>query len=296
MPKRKINCRFCKKRGHNIMQCDDPGIQSTIDRLEVALETFYVRDELVEHLTTYNDDEIAVLSCRHNNQLSRIPREEQVDTLILIYTRRQKSGRIQASEYLNRIQRTYPDEPLSIAIYMYFKTKIDRWINYENRDETFVYLAINMNCEVLHDKVAEIFVDDVKCGWEQARTYSYLLFERKRLNLPVWTINTILEPICDSDTELVSDTEDENTIGDKSHTCPICLNDHETNADFVKTNCQHQFCVGCMETYLDRSSKIQRPVCPMCRTEISQMTLYMIDHLTNYQEKYGPSVNIPDGR
>jgi hypothetical protein len=269
------------------MQCDDPGIQSTIDRLEIALETFYLRDELVEHLATYSDDEIAVLSCRHNNQLSRIPREEQIDSLVLIYIRRQNSGRIQASEYLNRIQRTYPDEPLSMALNMHFKTKIDRWINYENRDETFVYLAINMNCQMLHDKIAEEYTDDIVDAWEFARAYAESQFSRRNANRPQWSILSRLVPINDAD----SDNHD---ITIEPIICPICLEESDKSADIVTTNCSHDFCADCLEMYLDNISKnAEDPTCPMCRTTITHTNLYMMDHLSRYQEKYGPPMNIP---
>jgi hypothetical protein len=274
------------------MQCHDPGIQAIIARLETGIEPLYTQEELVAHLATYTDDEIAVLSCRHNNQPSRIPREDQADSLTLIYTRRQNSGRIQASECLRRILRARPNDDVVDAVYRHFMDKIDRWIHLENRDETFVYLAINMNCQMLHDKLSEEFRDDIGLAWELAKLHAGSQFVRRNANPPQWSILSTLVPINDADSD-----NDDSTI--EPITCPICLEESDRGTDIVTTNCSHDFCVDCLEMYLDNTSKnTADPTCPMCRTTITHTNLYMMDHLSRYQEKYGPAANIhlPDAR
>lgn len=49
--------------------------------------------------------------------------------------------------------------------------------------------------------------------------------------------------------------------------CPICY-DCENTSIYVKTNCNHSFCVPCMKTMLDRNHSLD---CPMCRCKITQL-------------------------
>jgi len=287
MPRRKRTCRFCKERGHNIIQCSDHRIPDIIHRLETELEPMQTEAELLQHLSTYTDDEIAVLSCRHNRQPSTIPRDEQVDSLALIYSRRQTSGRIQAHNYMCRIQRTYPFESLPMAVYLYFKAKIDVWINHDSRDETFVYLVVNMNCQMLFDKVPARFTDDIKWAWDTARIYANNQFKRLSENRPIrWGIVTVLKSIHDDVDE--EDQDAGNSATKTEITCPICLTDHETDMNIVTTNCKHSYCVNCMETYLDNNLSSEYPGCPMCRGKINLLTVGFIDHLELYREKYSP--------
>ncbi len=53
--------------------------------------------------------------------------------------------------------------------------------------------------------------------------------------------------------------------------CPICL-EYKKKEDSVILNCQHKFCINCLEIYLFRSNNDF--VCAYCRLDINKITIY----------------------
>lgn len=49
--------------------------------------------------------------------------------------------------------------------------------------------------------------------------------------------------------------------------CCICLNDDILKKESVKTNCQHEFCNGCLKGWVNSNHKN----CPICRSEINKI-------------------------
>lgn len=52
--------------------------------------------------------------------------------------------------------------------------------------------------------------------------------------------------------------------------CPICLEDKE-NTVCLTTNCNHNVCFDCFETYLEKLPREKQPCCSLCRTNISEL-------------------------
>ena len=52
--------------------------------------------------------------------------------------------------------------------------------------------------------------------------------------------------------------------------CAICL-DTLNISNIVIFNCSHQFCEGCVNKLLHNHAKLSKPICPLCRTEITQL-------------------------
>jgi hypothetical protein len=54
--------------------------------------------------------------------------------------------------------------------------------------------------------------------------------------------------------------------------CSICQDDEVSKDDIVFTSCNHSFCVGCVGGYAESlKHKTLKPVCPCCRTEITEL-------------------------
>lgn len=56
--------------------------------------------------------------------------------------------------------------------------------------------------------------------------------------------------------------------------CSICYED-VNSYDFVKLNCQHKFCKGCIVATVKTRPSIHK--CAMCRHEVTQMTTYNVN-------------------
>lgn len=52
--------------------------------------------------------------------------------------------------------------------------------------------------------------------------------------------------------------------------CPICISDIP-KIHMTETNCKHSYCVSCWKTW-------NNPVCPMCRTRVSNTIIYSYKH------------------
>lgn len=55
--------------------------------------------------------------------------------------------------------------------------------------------------------------------------------------------------------------------------CPICF-DEFAATDVLQTNCNHSFCISCIKNLSNSiKNKTNKPCCPMCRTEITKITI-----------------------
>jgi hypothetical protein len=69
--------------------------------------------------------------------------------------------------------------------------------------------------------------------------------------------------------------------------CPICF-DEVSRPDAIITNCNHSYCATCIKQFVSRIND-KKPSCPMCRTEITQLTMgksevynEISEHLSNF--------------
>jgi len=69
--------------------------------------------------------------------------------------------------------------------------------------------------------------------------------------------------------------------------CPICF-DEVSRPDAIITNCNHSYCATCIKEFVSRIND-KKPSCPMCRTEITQLTMgksevynEISEHLSNF--------------
>jgi hypothetical protein len=67
--------------------------------------------------------------------------------------------------------------------------------------------------------------------------------------------------------------------------CAICLENYK-KLEIVTTNCNHEFCNGCMCNHLDYQCSKENPTCPMCRTTVKTLEIKDADFYDNLYERY----------
>jgi hypothetical protein len=68
--------------------------------------------------------------------------------------------------------------------------------------------------------------------------------------------------------------------------CPICVCTLPAS-EKVETDCKHCVCKGCMVGYLEHrihNMDFSKPRCSMCRTDITELTVFNINYLTELSE------------
>ena len=65
----------------------------------------------------------------------------------------------------------------------------------------------------------------------------------------------------------------DSSIGEEEIQCPLCF-DQVSGPDVIRTNCKHSYCGCCIKQLASSSrNKTQKPTCPMCRTDITELTV-----------------------
>lgn len=65
----------------------------------------------------------------------------------------------------------------------------------------------------------------------------------------------------------------DSSIGEEDVQCPLCF-DQVSGPDVIRTNCKHSYCGCCIKQLaLSGRNKTQKPTCPICRTDITELTV-----------------------
>jgi hypothetical protein len=71
---------------------------------------------------------------------------------------------------------------------------------------------------------------------------------------------------------------------EQQYECVICI-ESKPATQFAKTNCQHEYCVDCIKSYVQsRREKTANVVCPMCRSELSEINVSHGDTCASLQD------------
>ena len=66
--------------------------------------------------------------------------------------------------------------------------------------------------------------------------------------------------------------------------CVICF-EPKPRTQFAKTNCNHEFCVDCVKSHVQSNkSRPSKIVCPMCRSDINELSITDVHIHSNFQE------------
>ena len=70
----------------------------------------------------------------------------------------------------------------------------------------------------------------------------------------------------------VSKLEETNDDIEELYECAICYDDGIKNINFIKLNCNHNFCNLCLKKLIENTQNNMKPCCALCRTEIKTLT------------------------
>jgi len=70
------------------------------------------------------------------------------------------------------------------------------------------------------------------------------------------------------------------------HDCPICYGDEVRSIEIVTTGCNHEFCAYCISRHIEERTHNQKACCPMCRTEISSLSVKDVELHGELTEKF----------
>lgn len=64
--------------------------------------------------------------------------------------------------------------------------------------------------------------------------------------------------------------------------CPLCYDECDFK-NVIQTNCEHNYCLDCMKNFATSiKDKTTKPTCPLCRTEIKELTSRNCEILCDY--------------
>ena len=185
------------------------------------------------------------------------------------------------------------------------KEKIVKYYTELNNENIYSteYRSISYNYDVLLNncRVMKMIYSDIILCKEPAICWNILFEERydelfRSYDDTVYDLNMldeILEEFIEKCEELVAKPKPTFTAKNKSKkiiqtnikeqpNCSICLEPKETN-NIVMLNCDHTFCANCVVTLLQTENK---PNCPLCRTQISDISLlYTVSHVANINKE-----------
>ena len=94
-------------------------------------------------------------------------------------------------------------------------------------------------------------------------------FEYDLSGLPSPPVELFMRPaVCEKQRITIHNVKPGNISNE--NICAICL-DTLNISNIVIFNCSHQFCEGCVNKLLHNHAKLSKPICPLCRTEITQL-------------------------
>ena len=91
------------------------------------------------------------------------------------------------------------------------------------------------------------------------------LYYYQNVDMPSQIVNLIPKKY-----NIVSKIEEKNEVEEQVFECPICL-DSKENTVCLTTNCNHNVCFDCFETYLDKLPREREPCCSLCRSDIFEL-------------------------
>ena len=269
----KKRCRYCCKEGHNILYCNDTGIDELIQDTKKDIEYFYTKDDLEIYLNTKSHIELAMLAYKEKNMKTTLTRKLYLRELTKHYTKHQVSKRISTDNYLLSLMNRFPH--LSLEQIM-FKRYVEL-ANIFNVNET--------NLAIFSDNVLNDSIDLSK------RTLPTMTMDI--ITGSVHAVNYISNIIANNpmkDWEIsIGHCKDDITKLQEVNECGICY-DAKSKNHFVSINCNHEFCSDCTNQYFDtcrENSCIAK--CPMCRTPITNINVRSQNHYDEFVNKYSVS-------
>jgi hypothetical protein len=269
-------CSICKLNGHDIRNCTDNKIQELINEKTQLYGTIYKNpynySKIKEWLSSKTSVELSILAVKLNIP-TKYPKYIKIEYLVDKMIHEILS--IQIDYILCKIYTEPINNVNNIVQYENRKNICGKVIDIIRRQQLYepvFFIIQNLNKIDLNENPRE-FMNYVRQNIMftslESKQYFYacyfvceymidaFLSKEKKWNIILNKLET-----CD------------NCKTDKQmNECPICFDIYNGEND-VYTNCNHSFCTECIKKHLDTFLDKPIPTCPICRTDITQLSIH----------------------
>jgi hypothetical protein len=266
-------CGFCRIRGHNVRNCNHPDKNKVILSMENIIETFNTNTEITRYINGLSRIQTELLCCQIN-AVTGMPIPFQRKSLINWYDAKRK---IRQARH-EREQNEWDDnmEETSSRASLYPHHLFMECVRLTNNLGKYIRSLFNVQ-HVGHPMphVTGIYT-----------SHSEQSSRRLDVNRETYTQYT---PIAITDDgfyprgwKILPDLSKDEFV--EAIECPICFQKEQYNK--VTLHCNHDLCGTCFVKYIDNSSVLQAPKCPVCRTCIKNVTVYNLDMYSKCTNSY----------
>lgn len=265
-----VNCRFCKRSGHNITMCNSPLVNKTIENLQIELRNIDDHPHMLINLNHKPSEVLALfaLSFGIKSSLPKSIHVEQIATIMMNRNRRSFQEMTNRIVLIRQRLATHPNnigidlERNSREIAMQIELVLQYFPNAYGSIERCIQAKMNQTTNLF--RIAELR-HAFHTGFQSAMRNIVEEEPQKR----VWKINPIV--VC---CEYSSSTEEKE--------CPICMNDF-LKQDMVITGCNHMYCHDCMNHLIEKMTTFTKPPgCALCRSVIDSINVQKVDLYPEY--------------
>lgn len=269
-------CSVCKLNGHDIRNCTDIRIQELINEKKQLYSRIYKKPDnynrIREWLSSKSPTELSILAVNLNVPTTYpkyIKNDYLVEKMIYeilsiqidyilckVYTEpinnindivQYENRKNVCGKVIDIMRRQQLYEPVFFIIQILNKIDLN-----ENPREFMNYVRQNIMFTSLENK--QYFY---ACYFVCEYMIDAFLPKEKRWNVKINEIKTCNS--CKTNKQI--------------NECPICFDSYNGEND-VYTNCNHSFCAECIKKHLDTFLDKPVPTCPICRTNITQLSVH----------------------
>lgn len=319
-------CSFCRNAHHTIPHCTSVYIQRELNQMEIRIEesivgwinelstltmegtfdanlfTDSIRVSIVSWIRNCNKSMLMAMCYRKREQLndvygyphisSQMPRSGFVNILVYMYS-------AIITDVINFHSGTLTETfRLLVANALLAELKEKTFTEHVELD-TMEYFSFMRNYLFYHKRLSQIQLLDVLLFMKNDRDFSYLfisLGEEKctRINHVILSIQIYLDSKynkkaihihIDSEWIPTDGVEDPDAVFD----CSICYDTYNTQKE-IQLNCGHVYCPECIFTTIETNlQKMTVPPCPLCRSDITKITIKELECYEAFQRNRPPN-------
>ena len=268
----KKKCSVCKLNGHDIRNCSDIRIQELINEKTQLYGRIYKKPDnynrIREWLSSKSPMELSILAVKLNVP-TKYPKYIKNDYLVekMIY----EILSIQIDYILCKIY----TEPIN---------NVNNIVQYENRKNVCGKVIDMMRRQKLYEPVFFIIqiLNKIDLNENPSEFMNYvrqnIMFTSLENKQYFYACYFVCEYMIDAflPKEKIWNIKINEIKTHKykiENECPICFDIYNGEND-VYTNCNHSFCAQCIKKHLDTFLDKPIPTCPICRTDITQLSIH----------------------
>jgi hypothetical protein len=272
-------CSICRNTDHDIRNCTDIRIQKIINEKTQLYGRIYKQtdnyNKIREWLSNKSPMELSILAVKLNIPTT-YPKHIKFDSIF--HEMKNELISIQLDYILCKVYET----PINNIKYI---------TNYENRKNICGKLINIMRRKKLYGPVFFIIQVlnkiDIKDNPRDFMNYvseniMFTSLENKQYFYSCYFVCEFMIDVFlskEKKWKIIFNEFETCNVDKQMNECPICFENYSIENN-VYTNCHHTFCSECIKKHLDTFLDKPVPTCPMCRTDIKELSMYSIELLS----------------